>query len=251
MPSRLVPSPSSFTAYGVDGCRAGWLFVALMPSRKIRWGVVRTLEELVETASDSDRIFVDIPIGLLDGSGQRLCDAAARKMVGPRRSSVFSAPVREVFGATSFEEAQRLSQRVAGKGITKQAFAITPKIEQVDTLLRRCPRARKLVREVHPEVCFRGLAGGPPMVHNKGKRHGYFERATILKTIRPSAEDELSAIVASYPRRMVARDDAPDAMAAALTAAQDPSVLRTLPAFPPLDRYGLPMEMVFARGPLL
>ena len=248
MTGQFVSCPASFAAYGVDGCRAGWFFVALMPSRKIRWGVVRTLEELLETASDSDRIFVDIPIGLLAGPGQRLCDAAAREVVGPRRSSVFSAPVREVFGATSFEDAQRLSQRVAGKGISKQAFAITQKIEQVDTLLRRCPRARNLIREVHPEVCFWALAGGRPMVHNKGKRHGCFERAAILKAVRPSAEDELSAISASYPRRMVARDDAPDAMAAALTAAQDPSMLRTLPAAPPLDRHGLPMEMVFARG---
>lgn len=250
MTQRLVPCPSSFTAYGVDGCRAGWLFVALMPSCKIRWGIVRTLNELVEAASDSDRIFVDIPIGLPDGPGQRSCDVAARKVLGPRRNSVFPAPVREVFGATSPAEAQLLSRSVANKGISKQALAIAPKIEQVDTLLRRCPRARKLIREVHPEVCVWALAGGRPMAVHKGEPQGYSERVAVLKTVRSSVEEELSAIAASYPRKEVALDDAPDAMAAALTAAQDSSVLRALPASPPVDRYGLPMEMVFARGPL-
>ena len=250
MTPRFVPCPSSFTAYGVDGCRAGWFFVALLPSYKIRWGVVQTLDELVEMANDSDRIFVDIPIGLPDGPGQRSCDAAARKVLGPRRNSVFSAPVREVFGATSFAEAQNLSRRVADKGISKQAFAISSKIQQIDTLLRRCPRARKLIREVHPEVCFWAFAGGRPMAGHKGDPQGYSERVAVLKTVRASVDQELSAIAASYPRKKVALDDASDAIAAAITAAQAPSVLQTLPVRPPVDRFGLPMEMVFARCPL-
>lgn len=247
---RLVPCSSPFTAYGVDGCPAGWLFVALLPSRKIRWGLVRTLDELVETANDSDRIFVDIPIGLPDGPGQRQCDVAARKVLGPRRNSVFPAPVREVFGATSFAQAQLLSRTAAGKGISKQAFAISPKIEQVDALFRRCPRARRLIREVHPEVCFWALAGGSPMAEKKDEVQGYSDRVAVLRAVRPSVKEEVNAIVASYPRKKVALDDVPDAMAAAITAAQDSSVLQTLPPLPPVDRFGLPMEMVFARRSL-
>ena len=198
---RLVPCSSSLTAYGVDGCPAGWLFVALLPSRKICWGLVRTLDELVETANDSDRIFVDIPIGLPDGPGQRQCDVAARKVLGPRRNSVFPAPVREVFGATSFAQAQLLSRTAAGKGISKQAFAISPKIEQVDALFRRCPRARRLIREVHPEVCFWALAGGSPMAEKKDEVQGYSDRVDVLRAVRPSVKEEVNAIVASYPRK--------------------------------------------------
>ena len=250
MSQRLVPCPSSFTAYGVDGCPGGWLFVALEPSGRFHWGVVGTLDEIVETAGDSDRIFVDVPIGLPDGAEKRECDVAARKVLGPRRGSVFPAPVREVLGATSFAEAQRLSRRVAGMGISKQTFAISPKIEQVDTLLRQCPKARNLVREVHPEVCFWALAGGRPMADNKKPRRGNSQRIAVLNTIRASAEEETNAILAPYLRREVARDDVPDAMVAAITAAQNPSVLRTLPASPPVDRCDLPMEMVFACCPL-
>ena len=155
MTQRLVARPTSFTAYGVDGCTAGWLYVAVMPDGKTGWGTVRELDELVETANDSDRIFVDIPIGLPDGPEQRQCDMAARKVLGSRRGSVFSAPVRDVFSATNFAEAQRLSGKVAEKGISQQAFAICPKIEQVDTLLRRCLKARRCIREVHPARVMR------------------------------------------------------------------------------------------------
>ena len=152
----LVSRPSSFTAYGVDGCSAGWFFVALESSGRIRSGVVSALAELVKTADRSDRIFVDIPIGLPDGAEGRDCDTAARKVLGPRRSSVFSAPVREVLEAKTCEQANRVSKAVAGRGISKQAFAIVPKIREVDRLLRRRSAARGLIREVHPELCFLG-----------------------------------------------------------------------------------------------
>ena len=58
-------NPASGTAYGVDGCRAGWLYFALARSREPGWGIVGAIEELVSSADDSDLIFVDIPIGLL------------------------------------------------------------------------------------------------------------------------------------------------------------------------------------------
>ena len=152
-------SYSSFTAYGVDGCRAGWLYVAIEPCGPIRWGVVPMLADLVRTVGDSDRILVDIPIGLPEGAEGRTCDWVARRRLGRRRNSVFSAPIRDVLGIDNFEDANRTSKATAGKGITKQTFAIVRKIQEVDSLLRRCSKARKLVREVHPEVCFWAFAG--------------------------------------------------------------------------------------------
>ena len=47
-------------------------------------------------------------------------------------------------------------------------------------------------------------------------------------------------------RKDVRRDDAVDAMVAALTASTEGSALRTLPPNPPQDSVGLPMEMVYA-----
>ena len=63
------PNAASGTAYGVDGCSAGWFYFALARSGAPDWGIASTIKELVSSADDSDRIFVDIPIGLPDGPG--------------------------------------------------------------------------------------------------------------------------------------------------------------------------------------
>ena len=44
----------SSTAYGVDGCKVGWIYIALDPSGTILWFVVPTLGELVTMANDAD-----------------------------------------------------------------------------------------------------------------------------------------------------------------------------------------------------
>ena len=73
------PEAASGIAYGVDGCNAGWFYFADAARREPDWGVVERIEELVTGADDSDRIFIDIPIGLPDGAEeQRLCDKEAR-----------------------------------------------------------------------------------------------------------------------------------------------------------------------------
>ena len=238
--------PSSFTAYGVDGCPAGWFFVAIEPRGGIRWGVVPLLADLVRTVGDSDRIFVDIPIGLPEGAESRTCDRDARRNLGRRGSSVFPTPVRQVLGIDSFEDANRTSRAVAGKGISKQAFAIMQKVREVDSLLRRCSKARGLVREVHPEVCFWAFAGETPMSFPKKAKVGFRERVAVLSSLRASARDEVSQIARPFRRKAVAWDDIADAFVAALTASQPLERLRTLPAVPEYDRYDLPMEMVYA-----
>ena len=116
-------------AIGVDGCLAGWFYIELKPPASPGWGIVQELAELVENVDVTDRIFVDIPIGLQDGPpGIRECDRLARQKLGsPRQSSVFPAPVRAVLCASNYEEAKRLSQEIIGKKISQQAFNILPK----------------------------------------------------------------------------------------------------------------------------
>ena len=62
---------------------------------------------------------------------------------------------------------------------------------------------------------------------------------------RPSAEREIEDMLRQFKRREVARDDAVDALAAALTASAPAAALRTLPPRPQEDRARLPMEMVY------
>ena len=237
----------TFTATGVDGCPGGWFFVSPESHGPPRRGVVRELGELVQRAGESDRIFVDIPIGLPDGPEGRACDRAARKVLGKRRGSVFPAPARAVLDASDYEDAKRRSwEATGGKAVSVQTFAIVPKIREVDALLHCDAKARRLVREIHPEVCFWALNGCKPMKHDKKDEAGFRERLGVLERIRPDARREIDKILKCFKRKEVARDDAVDAMVAAVTAAHDAAALRTLPACPPRDSAGLPMEMVYA-----
>ena len=231
---------------GVDGCKAGWLFVRYSGDQ-VDFGVVKQLAELVPTGAESARIFVDIPIGLRDTSGEpRTCDQVARKVLGPRASSVFPAPLRVVLQCTSHTEANALGKRTCGKGMSQQAFAIIPKIREVDELLRGSTTARQTIREVHPEICFWALNGQSPMKNPKKKTDGFAERMDLLDTIWPESKAVADKILAGFLRKHIARDDVADALVALVTAPSPDNRLQTLPAKPENDAHGLPMEMVYA-----
>src|SRR2546422_11663063 len=92
---------------GVDGCPGGWCAVALEVGegrpRAAGAHVYRSFAEIL--AADAAVICIDIPIGLLDVPGQRRCDVEARRLLGPRRSSVFPPPSRRALAARSYREA--------------------------------------------------------------------------------------------------------------------------------------------------
>jgi predicted RNase H-like nuclease len=145
---------------------------------------VAALSSIVNGTTHFDIIAVDVPIGLLDAYevGGRACDRAARKFLGKaRRNSVFPAPVRPVLAATSWDDACARSRASAphGNALTRQTFAILPKIREVGELLQTRPELRDVVREVHPEVCFCELVG-KPMEHRKASILGREERMRAL-----------------------------------------------------------------------
>jgi predicted RNase H-like nuclease len=238
----------SVRVIGVDGCRGGWVCVALSSAGDAapEWWVSAGFADVVERATAHDRVLVDIPIGLLDrGPDPREPDALARRMLGGKRaSSVFSAPVRPVLGAPDYPAANELSRALTGKGLSKQSWMIAPKIREVDDLLRARPGWIGRVREVHPELCFHAFAGGRSMRHNKKTDEGFRERLALLVERYAEAERVLGSILLHAGKR-VARDDAVDAFAAALTGL-GPGPLRTIPETPARDAAGIPMEMVFA-----
>lgn len=239
----------SGTAYGVDGCRVGWFYFALARSQEPRWDIVSDIEKLVSSVDDSDRIFIDIPIGLPDRHEGRLCDGEARKRLGRHRaSSVFPAPVRAALTATTYEDAKRISRDASGQGLTRQTFAILPKVREVDGLLRKSDKARRILREVHPEICFWALAGGRPMRHKKKARAGIDERLALVEGFCPSVAEAFAQIRPKFRSRDLGEDDILDAMAAAITASAGPETLMTLPKSPARDSCGLPMEMVYRVG---
>lgn len=174
---------------GVDGTPGGWAVVIKDGDRTVTRKVA-ALSDILDGDTDFDIIAVDVPIGLLDAYevGGRACDRAARQFLGrPRGSSVFPAPVRPVLAAASWDEACIRSRDSSPhrRALTKQTFAILPKIREVDELLQERLELREVVREVHPEVCFSELVGNP-MTYHKASILGRDERKQAL--MRPFPE---------------------------------------------------------------
>jgi len=205
---------------GVDGCKAGWIGIAL-DGNTIRGYLEPTIGELVtEAESDGplDVVAVDIPIGMPD-EGLRTADVEARKAVGNKLiSSVFMTPVRSTLNETRHEFASAINRRHTGQGMSIQAFGILPKVREVDTWLRRT--GHRSVVEVHPEVSFAMLAGRPLTVR-KSTWAGVHERCRLLREAgieipanlgvagtRAAVDDVLDAAVAAWTARRVSQGKA-------------------------------------------
>ncbi len=237
---RARPSPHPEDGHGliagVDGCRSGWVVALLdLVCHEVEWRVVPTLRTVLDVCPHGALVAVDIPIGLPDRPPRR-CDVEARRLLGPRRSSVFPAPTRDLLRARSYDEANALSRRLYGSGVPRQAFNIYPRIAEADREMT--PELQRRVFESHPELAFLSLAGAP-LASSKREPGGLAERRKLLSS-------ELDAT--GFPERIpgAAEHDLLDAAALALVALRASYGLASrLPSDPPLDRRGLRMEIVF------
>jgi predicted RNase H-like nuclease len=223
---------------GVDGCRGGWVVVTVTLEGDGR-STVERLSDLGSVISRLDggelaAVGIDIPIGLPE-RGPRRCDVDARRMIGPRRSSVFPAPVRGVLGATTYEDAVARCRARSGKAVSRQAFGILPKVDEVDRLVT--PKRQRHLVEVHPEVSFTALAGRP-MAHNKRRPEGRAERLGALRAVFPAVDAIAGArITGTSP------DDILDAFVVAWSAWRW-SAGSHIRLGGDIDRRGLRMEIV-------
>ncbi len=114
------------------------------------------MSEVLAAHPDAERILVDIPIGLPSKQCPvRPCDLLARKLLGaPSASSVFPPPSRAACRAASVAEARRINLSEVERSLSEQAWGICRKVAEVGALLLAQSAARKVVREMHPEVCF-------------------------------------------------------------------------------------------------
>lgn len=204
--------------------------------------MVSAVSAIVERAAGAERVWIDMPIGLMKGGpDERACDRAARAVLGPRRgSSVFRVPVRAAVHAVR-ELASQVNNERTGKRLSQQALGIIGKIADLDRVMSAQPNLQGWIRETHPEVCFVKLAGRQ-MEYPKRLKAGREEREEALRE-RLDGFDEVYWPARQAYRRQAKPDDILDAVVAALAAAQ--SRLATLPADPPVDAAGLRMEIAY------
>lgn len=151
---RSAGEPGSGRVLGVDAAgKYGWVGVVVDDEGFVgaRTG---SLPELIGWAEPVAVIGVDIPIGDVAG-GVRRADVEARRFVGPRGASVFTAPPAEALGAASYAEANATLRSLGVPMLSRQAWALVPKMAETAAVAALDPR----VVEIHPEVSFRALAG--------------------------------------------------------------------------------------------
>ena len=195
------------TVVGVDACKGGWIAICLSPKGVTGGVFASTLEELSHAVPDAQGFAVDIPIGVPE-HGSRSADLAARRLLGPRRNSVFLTPVRAALQASTHAEATAVARQCTGQGVSQQAYALAGKILEAERWRQHAPAP---VWEVHPEVSFAVLAGHPASASKKTWA-GMQERLEALR----SAGIELSGL--GEPGEHAAVDDVVDAAVAAWSA---------------------------------
>jgi predicted RNase H-like nuclease len=229
---------------GVDGCKFGWIAADYDPDgRRLTFTAHADFSSLLLTSVEAASIAVDIPIGLTESFQPRRCDLRARRLIGPRSSSIFPAPDRRLLQFPTYPEASAFSREKCGKGLTRQSFAIFGKIAQADSAMS--PELQSRVFEIHPEVCFWAAADRRHLRYPKRKEAGFEERRAILEQVMigvgiPTRHEAARLLPGAGP------DDVLDAMVAAWTAWRHARGLsENVAESPEIDARGLRMEMVY------
>lgn len=209
---------------GVDGAADGWFGVLLVDGYFAAADLKPTVAALLDRHPDAEVVAVDIPIGLPVGRTRPADNAAKRFVGGGRAASVFPTFPRDVLMAKPYEVALEAARRL-GTGLSRQAYALSDRIDEVADLAAADTR----LVEVHPEVSFRAMKG-TPLRYAKHTWSGLAERRALLASVGVLLHDDLTGGERAAP------DDVVDAAAAAWSAmriAEGRSA--TLPAKPSGD----------------
>lgn len=238
-----------FLSVGIDGCKGGWIAVALTESG-FEMGLHTNIAEICEKYYNADSMIIDMPIGLPESSGDMRPDGELRKRLGKKSSSVFSTPCRQAIYAEDYARAVVENKKVFGKSISLQSDAIRPKIRELDAFLHDNPVWRNRLLESHPEYCFAILNGGEPILENKKTRDGAEFRLSLLQKYYPASYAVHEHYIQLAPRSEAKLDDVIDAFVLSVVGAMGLKFgFTTLPEHPTKDNIGLYMQMVGANMP--
>jgi predicted RNase H-like nuclease len=247
---------SSERVLGVDACRAGWVGIALSGGEARAYFAPGIRELASRAAADGPLlvIAIDIPIGLAD-AGRRGADVLARKELKGRWPSLFITPVRAAVEAADYQAAAAENRRLAGEGLSRQAFALRAKILDVDQWLQAGSPAPARIAEAHPELGFAAqaapaparvveahpelsfaLMAGAPLRSRKSTWAGAAQRRTLLAQAGIVLDGDLG-----LAGEQAGVDDVLDAAAAAWTARRvGHGSARCLPPLPEVFSDGIP-----------
>ncbi len=200
------PTPMTLVA-GADVTKGRWVVVVLRDGNFDRATVTKTLTDFLAEIKGLEVLAVDIPIGLPEAKEHRRCDLAAKAFLKPRSSTVFFTPPRPVLEAPTYQKGNHLSWHDYERGVSAQAYALGQKILEVDPVAAGDDR----IIEVHPEVCFRAMKGGP-LDDSKHSWNGQTERRRLIAGAGIDLPDHLPDAGEVPP------DDLLDAAAAAWSA---------------------------------
>jgi predicted RNase H-like nuclease len=199
-------------AVGVDGWRGGWVAVVLDDGRWTATVSAARLADIAAAYPDAAAIGVDMPIGLV-ARGWRQADDLAAARLGAQRSRVFRVPPRAAWQAATHRDAVAVCRALTDPpaGFSVQAWSLKDKIAQAEEVRARQPVG---LFEVHPELSFAALNGGPVIAASKKSWNGQLARRARLARAGIALPDDLG------PAGIVPADDILDAAAVAWTAAR-------------------------------
>lgn len=231
---------------GVDGCKGGWL-VAIADrfpaSNPPALQVCPDFAAVLEATRDCRVVAIDMPIGIPSGSAERRADADAKRLLDRHgaASRVFPTAPREAMEAGDYPEFLERHWRLRGKGISKQAWAIVPRIRDIDAHLT--PQLQERVHEYHPELAWKHLAG--EVLLSKHTAAGLLQRVHMIEKASPGITRVWNGSVGAR----ASLDDVLDALiglSVAQAIADGPDASRRVPLGEvPRDEKGLRMEIWF------
>lgn len=190
----MPPAP---TLYGIDGCPAGWLVLSQpqgdIQAAPISASIYPTLDQLAPLLESDHIVAIDMPIGMPEpGHYPRTCDTTARQALGSRACCVFSAPCRGVLEhLNDYPAASTWHRSATGKAISRQAFNILAKIDELNTFLSRQTGIIASFHEVHPELSFAHMNASSgkasPILAKKSSPEGAQARATLIEQAFPQS----------------------------------------------------------------
>ena len=229
---------------GIDGCRAGWLYIRLDKNCSYDFGLLESIKELPKIAAWESVICIDIPIGLREkDTRERLCDTEARKLLKKKGSSIFPALSRLSLDAGDYQTASELNFKFTGRKLSKQSFALSKKIKEVDDFIQTSEKKYHIL-ECHPELCFLALNDFEPLQYSKKEKNGRAEREKILSNHLTSARSVIDKVSQRFLRKQVAFDDILDALVTAVAATFEERLL-AVPRLPETDEKNIEMKIVY------